>query len=283
MYGRVGPAFRRFRFDTGCNVTTVSEDVAAGLGLPPGGRTVTVGGSTGRATGRLVPVRFRFPTSPSGPGLVVDSTWVVTSGRRNVALLGFQEVHRHFWVRTEQFEMWFVPWPAGRSPAAGTGPPVPGLIGCDPPFSSAGPVGDVLGGFTPETAAPATRPDLARKDPDRTGRNHQSPGRGHEQGDRPPVRTEPRAIRQAFALDHPQFAVLDPKGGTVRHPYLGEVGGRREPLGVAAGFLVQEAEPRAAQPDDPEVEVQDCPAQPHRVNPHGPLGRHPHRLAPPAA
>lgn len=92
----------------------VSEDVASTLGLPAGGTPITVGGSTGRATGRAVPVRFRFPTSPSGPGLVVDSTWIVTSGRTGVALLGFQEVHRHFWFRTYEFDMWFILWPAVR-------------------------------------------------------------------------------------------------------------------------------------------------------------------------
>lgn len=113
--GLRGPVVGHFRFDTGCIITTVSEDVAAALGLPPGGRTVTVGGSTGTGPGRLVPVRFRFPVSPSGPGLVTDSTWIVTSGRTGVALLGFQEVHRHFQFRTDQFEMWFVPW---RQPSA---------------------------------------------------------------------------------------------------------------------------------------------------------------------
>ena len=113
------PVTGYFRFDTGCQITTVSEDVAAGFGLPAGGPRINVGGSTGTGPGRLVPVRFRFPTSPSGPGLVVNSTWIVTSGRAGVALLGFQEVHRHFQVRTEQFEMWFVPWPK----PVGTSPP----------------------------------------------------------------------------------------------------------------------------------------------------------------
>jgi hypothetical protein len=109
--GRRGPVVGNFRFDTGCIITTVSEDVATALGLPPGGRAVTVGGSTGTGPGRLAPVRFRFPVSPSGPGLVVDSTWIVAPGEARLALLSLHEVHRHFQFRTEPFEMWFVPWP----------------------------------------------------------------------------------------------------------------------------------------------------------------------------
>ena len=63
-------------------------------------------------TGRLVDVRFRFPRTVSGdPGLEVASSWIVTSGRRNIALLGFQEVHRHFRIWTLEFDMYFIPWP----------------------------------------------------------------------------------------------------------------------------------------------------------------------------
>lgn len=117
--GPPGSADHPFVFDTGCAVTTVSEVVAARLGLPAGGVAVNLGGSTARGRGRLVPVRFRFPNSPSGPGLVVSSNWIVTPGRTGVALLRFQEVHRHLQARTEQFEMWFAPW--RHQPGSGTG------------------------------------------------------------------------------------------------------------------------------------------------------------------
>lgn len=115
--GRRGDVRQDFLFDTGCQITTVSEDVAAVLGLPAGGPRLGLGGVTGTGSGRLVPVRFRFPVSPSGPGLVVDSIWIVTSGRTGVALLGFQEVRRHFSIESEPFEMWFVPWPKPRAVA----------------------------------------------------------------------------------------------------------------------------------------------------------------------
>lgn len=107
-----GEAERFFTFDTACEVTMVSEDVAAELGLPAGGRPVGVLGSTSSGSGRLVDVRFRFPTTSSGgPGLEVESTWVVVSGRRNLALLGFQEVHRHFQLKLFEFEAYFIRWP----------------------------------------------------------------------------------------------------------------------------------------------------------------------------
>lgn len=111
---RTGPSPpHRFIFDTGCEVTMVSEDVGRSLGLPPddGTRRVRVVGSTGRGGGRLVDVRFRFPDTVSGkPGLEVASTWVVVGGRSDLALLGFQEVHRHFRVRSYEFNVYFVPW-----------------------------------------------------------------------------------------------------------------------------------------------------------------------------
>lgn len=50
-----------FRFDTGCDTTMVSEDVATKLGLPAGGVSVPIRGSTGSGAGRLVAVTFRFP------------------------------------------------------------------------------------------------------------------------------------------------------------------------------------------------------------------------------
>jgi hypothetical protein len=102
-----------FLFDTGCQVTMVSEDVALALGLPPddGTRRVRTVGLTGRGSGRLVDVRFRFPdTVSSTPGLEVSSTWVVVGGRTNLALLGFQEVHRHFRIWTFEFDMYFIRW-----------------------------------------------------------------------------------------------------------------------------------------------------------------------------
>jgi hypothetical protein len=102
---------QEFTFDTGCEVTMVSEDVATKLGLPSGGRTLKVHGLTGSGTGRLVEVRFRFPPTPTGNlGLQVDSTWVVVSGVTDLALLGFMEVHRHFRIHSQEFEVFFTTW-----------------------------------------------------------------------------------------------------------------------------------------------------------------------------
>jgi len=104
---------RKFVYDTGCEITMVSEDVAHALGLPPddGTRQVRTVGATGGGSGRLVDVRFRFPDTVSGkPGLEVSSTWVVVTGQTQLALLGFQEVHRHFSVRTDQFLAFFITW-----------------------------------------------------------------------------------------------------------------------------------------------------------------------------
>lgn len=109
--GRHGDVMFPFRFDTGADLTTVSEDVAAALGLPTSGSPIGVGGSTGTGAGWLVPVRFHFPTESAGvPGLAVDSTWVVLRGRTNVALLGLVDVHRHFSISTFTTEMIFLPW-----------------------------------------------------------------------------------------------------------------------------------------------------------------------------
>lgn len=113
LHGVEETAPERFIFDTGCEVMTVSEDVAQFLGLPPddGTRRVRTVGLTGRGSGRLVDVRFRFPDTVAGnPGLEVSSTWVVIGGRTNLALLGFQEVHRHFRVQTDPFLAFFVLW-----------------------------------------------------------------------------------------------------------------------------------------------------------------------------
>ncbi len=77
VVGSHGDVLREFRFDTGCMLTTVSEDVAAILGLPTGGVPVRIGGSTGTVIGRLVSVAFRFPPDEiSGlPEPNVLSTW----------------------------------------------------------------------------------------------------------------------------------------------------------------------------------------------------------------
>jgi hypothetical protein len=100
-----------FIFDTGCEITMVSEDVAGALGLPDGGRVVNVKGSVGHGKGRLVEVRFRFPRSANGKlGVECMSNWVVVSGARKIALLGFQEVHKHFCIRTLEFDVYFILW-----------------------------------------------------------------------------------------------------------------------------------------------------------------------------
>lgn len=110
--GSRGEVSHDFIFDTGCEVTTVSEDVATALGLSVGGRVVNMTGLTGSGSGRLVDVRFRFPkTSSGGPGLEVESTWVVLAGTTNLALLGFQEVHRHFQTKMLEFDVYFIRWP----------------------------------------------------------------------------------------------------------------------------------------------------------------------------
>lgn len=98
-----------FQFDTGCVIATVSEDVAALLGLPAGGTPVQVGGSLGFGAGRLVPVLFRFPPDQiSGrQRAAVSSTWVVVAGRTGIALLSLQEVHERFYIGTDDTEMSF--------------------------------------------------------------------------------------------------------------------------------------------------------------------------------
>ena len=53
----------------------VSEDIAAVLELPAGGRAVNVAGTTGRGGGRMVDVQFRFPQTIGGErGLEVTSS-----------------------------------------------------------------------------------------------------------------------------------------------------------------------------------------------------------------
>lgn len=103
--------FRRpFLFDSGCGLTTVSEDVAAAIHLPAGGQLIAVSSAVGTGTGRLVPVSFRFPPdSISGVvGDPVDSMWVVISGRTKLALLGLHEVHLHYTISTDDDTMYFM-------------------------------------------------------------------------------------------------------------------------------------------------------------------------------
>ena len=101
---------RSFVFDSGCGLTTVSEDVAASIQLPTGGQPIPVSSAIGGGTGRLVPVSFRFPPdSISGEvSDLIDSSWVVISGRTKLALLGLQEVHRHFTISTDDDSMYFM-------------------------------------------------------------------------------------------------------------------------------------------------------------------------------
>ena len=106
---RVGPGrpTKRtpFIFDTGAEVTMVSEDVARDLKLPAGGRPVSVTGSVSSGTGRLVPVAFRFAGEP---GLTVTTHWVILPGDRKIAILGLRDVLPHFEVRAEDFDMYFI-------------------------------------------------------------------------------------------------------------------------------------------------------------------------------
>jgi hypothetical protein len=109
--GPRGDIEHEFIFDTGCEVTMVSEDVATKLGLASGGQAVNVTGSTAGGVGRLVDVCFRFPPTPIGNlGIQVDSVWVVVTGVTNLALLGFMEVHRHFRVHSQEYLMFFTTW-----------------------------------------------------------------------------------------------------------------------------------------------------------------------------
>lgn len=107
VIGSLGEVEHTFRFDTGCDVTTVSEDVA--LGLPAGGPPVQLSGSTAAGVGRLVPVTFRFP--PDGisgrPRPATTSTWAVVAGRTRLALLNFHEVDVWFYLGTNDAEMTF--------------------------------------------------------------------------------------------------------------------------------------------------------------------------------
>ncbi|MBA4186692.1 MAG: hypothetical protein C0467_01610 [Planctomycetaceae bacterium] len=115
VFGRHGEMDQEFVFDTGCEITTVSEDVATALGLPSGGRELRLTGVTGGGRCRIVDVRFQFPrTTSGGSGLEVSSTWVVSSAGKGIALLGFMEVHRHFQIKPFEFDVYFIPWPRPR-------------------------------------------------------------------------------------------------------------------------------------------------------------------------
>jgi hypothetical protein len=121
-------ASRAFRFDTGCGATTIDEEVATALGIPTGvGRPLDVHGSTGTAGGRVVAVTYRFPDEAdfhsdgdvTRPGLTVaDAEWVVVplpqrrpgAPKRNIALLGFRDVHLRFAVWTTPHDLFLCRW-----------------------------------------------------------------------------------------------------------------------------------------------------------------------------
>lgn len=109
VVGAAGEVERLFRFDTGCDITTVSEDVAALLGLPSGGTPVGMRGSTGTATARLVPVTFRFPPDEiSGRNeREVSSTWMAVAAGTNVALVSLHDVRARYYIGTTDDEVSF--------------------------------------------------------------------------------------------------------------------------------------------------------------------------------
>jgi hypothetical protein len=109
VIGAGGERSRAFHFDTGCDITMVSEDMAALVGLPAGGTPVHIRGSTASGAGRLVPVTFRFPPDAvsGSPGPDISPRWVVVAGRTNVALLNFHEVHEHYFLGTDDTDMYF--------------------------------------------------------------------------------------------------------------------------------------------------------------------------------
>src|SRR5207249_3307064 len=51
-----GQFLRSFQFDTGCGLTSVSEDVATALHLPKGGQPISVSSASGKNKGRLISV-----------------------------------------------------------------------------------------------------------------------------------------------------------------------------------------------------------------------------------
>jgi hypothetical protein len=107
-----GEIERHFRFDSGCDITTVSEDLAAVLGLPAGGPTIQVNGVGGNTQGRLVDVRYHYPANEftGVPGKKVDAKWVVVPQGVGIALLSFSEVYQHFTIGTDDTTMYFTEW-----------------------------------------------------------------------------------------------------------------------------------------------------------------------------
>ena len=107
-----GEVEQLFRLDSGCDITTVSEDLATALGLPGGGPPVHVTGVGGNTQGRLVDVRYRYPANEfSGvPGKEVDAKWIVVPQGAGIALLSFSEIHQHFTIGTDDTFMYFTEW-----------------------------------------------------------------------------------------------------------------------------------------------------------------------------
>ncbi|HUR54697.1 MAG TPA: hypothetical protein VMZ71_11235 [Gemmataceae bacterium] len=112
VYSSGGEVERHFRFDSGCDITTVSEDIAAVLELPAGGPTIQVGGVGGNTQGRMVDVRYRYPANEftGVPGKEVDGKWVVVPQGGGIALLSFSEVHQHFTIGSDDSTMYFTEW-----------------------------------------------------------------------------------------------------------------------------------------------------------------------------
>lgn len=109
VLGPAGAVTHYFRFDTGCDITTVSEDVATKLGLPAGGAPVRVTGSTAAGVGRLVTASFRFPPDlfSGTPAPVQFESWIVVSGGSDVALLSLYEVHARYQFWTDDTDVYF--------------------------------------------------------------------------------------------------------------------------------------------------------------------------------
>jgi hypothetical protein len=109
VLGARGETAHWFRFDTGCDITTLSEDVATALGLPLGGASVTIRGSTGTSAGRLIDVRFRFPPDDlsGNPEPLLAARWAVVNGRTDLALLSLHDVHEHFALWTDDTHLYF--------------------------------------------------------------------------------------------------------------------------------------------------------------------------------
>ena len=105
----VGATEIALRLDTGAYITTISEDVAALCGLPPGGTPISLTGIGGRVAGRLIDVRVRFPPDAiSGTaGREVTARWAVIPGRTDTKLLSLMDVHEHFSIGTDDAFMHF--------------------------------------------------------------------------------------------------------------------------------------------------------------------------------